>query len=241
MSLSSSRKDIPVCPICFSSNLREFNGRPNASCGGCGSMERGRLLWMVLSRLGLLRRGSKVLNMAPEPFMLSHGRRILGESYTPADYSPEFFANRGIEVRKLDLCQANYEFPDESFDVVIHNHVLEHVCCHVPDVIKRVERLIRMGGYHIFSIPIMRGRKNEEDLSSDLSDQDRKRRFGQEDHVRVFGTDFQDTFSEAGISHRLMDLSTLVSSDELTKWGVPETVFSSPSGHTVFAYQRLDS
>jgi len=226
----------PICPICFSSDLREFNTRPKAACRGCGSLERGRLAWMLMSRLGILRRGAHFLNLAPEPFMLRYASRIIGEGYTPVDFSPELFRNSPVPLTRFDLCAPPDDFEEASFDVVMHNHVLEHVRCDVAGAVANVERLLKPGGYHVFSIPIFMNRDSSEDLSFDLSHEERKRRFGQEDHVRLFGRDFVETFKAMGLWDRLIDLSALASTEELVRWGVPGDAFTHFGGHTIFAY-----
>lgn len=227
-----------VCPICYAQDLQTFNTRPFARCSGCGSMERGRLAWVVLSRLGCLRRGANVLNFAPEPFMLTHGRRIIGQGYDCTDYSPEQYGAKASLVRRLDLCRDLANQNQAFYDAVVHNHVLEHVPCHAPTVLRGIDNLIRPGGWHIFSIPIFPNRSSDEDFSPSLSDEERVRRFGQKDHVRVFGRDFMALMIESGLVERLLDLSSLVSSEELARWAIPQEAISGASPHRVFAAQR---
>ena len=169
--------------------------------------------------------------------MLRHARNIIGDGYVAADYSPENFNNAQVKIQKLDLCASEVPFNKKTFDVVMHNHVLEHVRCDVASVIRRLNSLIKPGGLHVFSIPISPGRESEEDLSFDLSDEERKQRFGQEDHVRVFGRDYEETFRHGGLAEGLIDLSTLVSAQELEIWGVPQHATTKPSGHRVFAWR----
>ncbi|MEQ9507126.1 MAG: class I SAM-dependent methyltransferase [Hyphomonas sp.] len=226
-----------VCPICFSTSLSEFNTRPHAYCAKCGSLERGRLVWMVASRLGLLRPGVNFLNLAPEPFMLSYGRRIIGESLVAGDFSPQNFNASAGPIIRVDLCEDRLPFDDNSLDVIMHNHVLEHVCCSVPQVIQKLNRLLKPGGYHLISIPLFPGRKSEEDLS-EISPDEKKRRFGQNDHVRLFGDDFMEFFRAGGIATGLLDLQGLFFPHELETWGIPAETLARPSGHTIFAWRK---
>lgn len=75
---------------------------------------------------------------------------IDGLSYS--EYGP-----RAINVRDEDL--QNLTYGDESFDVVLTSDTFEHV----PDYIKafhEVYRVLRPGGYHIFTVPVIFSRKN---------------------------------------------------------------------------------
>jgi hypothetical protein len=223
-----------ICPVCFSDRFEDFNGRTAARCSGCGSLERGRLAWMTLSRLGLLRPGVRFLNLAPEPFMLTHGRRIIGDSYVAADYDPDSFpAAWRRSIVPVDVCQDRLPFERGSFEVVMHSHVLEHVMCSVAEVVTRIDSLLADGGWHVCAIPISAG-SSEEDLSV-RSPEERARRFGQHDHVRRFGADFKDVL---GVESDFLKLGVLFDAHELETWRVPPTVLTTSSGHSVLAWRR---
>lgn len=227
-----------VCPICYSTTFRDFNKREKACCAGCGAMERGRLAWVTLSRLGRLRFGVRFLNFAPEGFMLNIGSRIIGPNYEAADFSPELFGASAGRISKIDMCNDLGSLDQRSYDVVMHNHVLEHVPCHVPNVINQLNNLLKPGGLHVFSIPIFPNRSNEEDLSPELTSAERTRRFGQEDHMRLFGRDFMDVLEEAGIASSLMDISQIATEHELNIWRIPLDAVQGASPHRVFVWQK---
>ena len=112
------------------SDISEFLRRLNSVgsnvercwCPRCGSTDRERHLLLFLDRLRVLNsiRGGSVLHMSPEPqlggFICSFGLK----SYVKGDLSPQ-----NKSVMKIDLQQIN--FPDETFDLAISNHMLEHV------------------------------------------------------------------------------------------------------------------
>lgn len=227
-----------VCPICFSNDLVDFNTRPKARCQNCGSMERGRLAWIVLARLGCLQPGTKFLNFAPEPFMLTIGQRIIGDNYQGADFAPELFRDHASSLIKLDMCKDLETLGQDTYDVIMHNHVLEHLPCDVTETLLRLNAILRPGGWHIFSIPIFANRASEEDLSPYLSPDERTRRFGQNDHMRVFGRDFHKPFRNAGMIDGLYDLRQIITEDELVKLSIPSSALSEPSPHRVFAWKK---
>lgn len=57
------------------------------------------------------------------------------------------------------LCEnlEDLSFPDETFDLVITQDVLEHVAC--PEkAFSEIHRVLKPGGYHIFTVPFHEGR-----------------------------------------------------------------------------------
>ena len=58
---------------------------------------------------------------------------------------------KGIEAYQGDLNQ-KFPFYDESFDVVLANHVIEHLC-HTDLFLKEVYRVLKVGGYTIIATP----------------------------------------------------------------------------------------
>lgn len=179
------------CPICNTDEFIDFNGRANARCKNCGAMERTRHMFLLLNRMGLLRANMSVLHFAPEPGMF---RRLsqLCAVYKPMDYNPAQYAKWSPEVCFADLCDVDGTV-DGTYDLIIHNHVLEHVPCSVSEVLAKLKARLNPGGRMLFSVPIRRRVASAEDLDPSLSHAERHARFGQWDHMRVFGD--QDVFS----------------------------------------------
>ncbi len=223
------------CPICGSTEFRDFRGRVNAQCAGCGSLERGRLVWMILQKDGLPRAGMRVLHIAPEPALMEKFSEICGSGYYPCDFEPRRFAYKGIPVFPFDMCRDPSQFPERSFDLIVHNHVLEHIRCEVGAVVTRLTELLKPGGCHVFTVPF-RGRYTQEDLSDDLTDDDRVRLFAQADHMRIFGTtDFPEHLRD--LDRRWdapVDLSTMFSEDDLRDASLPTDLMVRVSGTSVF-------
>ena len=175
------------CPICQATDpFVPFNGRALARCRNCLCVERNRLMWLALERLGLPREDLRILHFAPELGIAARLAAVCGDGYVACDISPERYKSKHYTVTACDLCTDLVGFKDASFDVILHNHVLEHLACDVSGVLVELERILAPGGIHMFSVPI-RGDYTTEDISPLLSGEERKQRFGQEDHMRLFG------------------------------------------------------
>lgn len=228
-----------VCPICHGTQFEDFNGRQNARCSSCRGVERNRLMWMVLDRLGAFEPKKRVLHLAPELGLARKFLDLSGEDYHATDIDPDRYKSSFVKVRKLDLCTDLASIPDASFDLIVQSHVLEHVPCSVEDVLRQLDRILAPGGMHFLSVPV-RGETTSEDLSPDLPAADRLRRFGQEDHMRLFGTaDLRALLTRVwGSGQHLIEPIRLFARDDLRTAAIPTVAWQGVSGHSIFHYRK---
>ncbi|WMI64319.1 methyltransferase domain-containing protein [Aestuariibaculum sp. YM273] len=156
------------------------------------SLERHRLLWLYLNKeTNFFTENLKVLHFAPEQCFLKRFRRLKNLNYTTTDLlSP-------IADVKADIC--DLPFQHNEFDVILCNHVLEHI----PDDTKAMQELYRVmkpGGWGIFQIPqdLSREVTFEDDTITDKKE--RAKIFGQYDHVRVYGRDYFNKLRSIGFT-----------------------------------------
>lgn len=99
---------------------------------------------------------------------------------------------------KMDIHQM--PFADRSFDVVLCNHVLEHVDNDIR-AMEEIHRVLKPGGFAILQVPFFppMPEKTIEDPSI-KSPREREIHFGQDDHVRKFGKDYADRINRSGLT-----------------------------------------
>ena len=158
-------------------------------CPVCGALPRHRILalWSDEHRDKLQK--SKILYFAAERSMMRWMKKNSVTCITADLYSK---ADLNMDIQDTGL-------PGESFDVVICNHVLEHVD-DFRKALGELNRILRIGGILICSFPMdPKVELLDEDLDID-TDEGRRKRFGQYDHKRVFGMKADKLLSEAGFS-----------------------------------------
>ena len=154
------------------------------------SLERHRLLWLFLkTETDFFTSPLKVLHFAPEQAFYERFRKLENLEYTTTDL------NSPLADVKADIC--NLPFSEDTFDVILCNHVLEHI----PNDTKAMEELYRVlkpGGWGIFQIPqdLTRTQTFEDDSITDKTE--RAKIFGQYDHVRIYGRDYFNKLRSIG-------------------------------------------
>ena len=106
-----------------------------------------------------------------------------------------------------------------SIDVVICNHLLEHV---VNDRIALAElyRILKPGGWGIMLVPEDRSRATTFEDDTITAPKERTRLFGQYDHRRVYGRDYDQRLAEAGFVVERIAVSDLLSPEECRRHAV---------------------
>lgn len=227
------------CPVCAGTELADFRRRARSRCAGCGALERTRVIWMALGATGLLRDGVRIAHFAPELCLVERLAPRHGALYRPFDIDPGRYANPHCRVEPMDLCTGLAGLPEDSFDLILHNHVLEHVPCRVETVLAGLDRILAPGGTHLFSVPFD-GARTREDLNRALTGPERERLFLQHDHMRMFGReDFPALLRRLWGSERVMlDLAAYFTVDDLAAAAIRPKLLSQIRGSTMFARQR---
>jgi SAM-dependent methyltransferase len=140
---------------------------------------------LVKQQPGLIR--GRVIHFAPER-NVADLIRPLADQYQSAD-----LFMRGCD---LVLNLEHMELPDESVDVFIASHVLEHV--DDRKALAELFRCLRPGGLAVIMVPIVEGWNQSYENDRVTTERDRELHFGQIDHVRYYGRDIRDRIRDAG-------------------------------------------
>lgn len=186
--------------------------RPNVLAPGTLSLERHRLLWLYLkNETDFFTAPKKVLHFAPEQAFYKIFRNLKNLDYTTTDL------NSPLANVKADIC--NLPFEDNSYDVILCNHVLEHI----PDDTKAMQELYRVlkpGGMAILQIPQDLHRETTFEDNSITDPKERAAIFGQYDHVRVYGRDYFDKLRSIGFTVKEEDYTRKLGDELVSKYAL---------------------
>lgn len=189
------------CPCC-KGEFHEFlpygvKQRLNALCPKCGSLERHRLLWLYLKKkTNLFEAKLHLLHFAPERIFQEVFESAHNLNYISADlYSPK-------AMFKMDI--TNIKFDNDWFDVIICNHVLEHVEDD-QKAMGELYRVLKKGGWGIIQSPVDYNREYTYEDKNVILPEERERLFGQRDHVRVYGKDYMKKLKKVGFHVKVKD------------------------------------
>ncbi len=229
-----------ACNVCGCDDFLDFNSRPRIRCASCGSFERSRLLWLFLGKFGSLAPGVRVLHVAPERCIYEKILDIVGsDNYHVRDINPAAYGF-AKNISRIDLCDLD-DLPGDYYDVIVHSHVLEHVCCNIAHPLFHLHRALKPSGRHFFLVPFMAGKYDES--FQEIGDSERVRRFGQNDHVRRFGR--EDIGAHLGALVRLEGGGTREAADAfppelLRACNIPGDALQSFTPHTVLHLRKND-
>ncbi|NQY06495.1 MAG: class I SAM-dependent methyltransferase [Flavobacteriaceae bacterium] len=210
-----------TCPIClYSSNSFAYvgfdfpvlktkhiigAGRRQARCYSCRSIDRERLVYTYLKyEEKIFADNSKsILHFAPEEtistsfFDYNFKDYVCGDLFTEGYEYPPHVQNMNV---------LNIPYPDDYFDLVICNHILEHVEQDI-DAMKEIRRVLKPGGKAILQVPIAKYIHKTYEDPTITSRADRERYFGQYDHVRIYGQDYVERIASSGLKVNRINIS----------------------------------
>nr|WP_297912193.1 class I SAM-dependent methyltransferase [uncultured Allomuricauda sp.] len=186
------------------------NPRDNVLSPSTLSLERHRLLWVYLKReTPFFTKSLKLLHFAPEQAFHNRFRKLENITYTTTDL------NSPLAEVKADIC--NLPFSSDTYDVILCNHVLEHI----PDdakAMKELYRVMKPGGWGVFQIPQDLSREKTFEDNSITDKKQRAQIFGQYDHVRIYGKDYFDKLKSVGFLVEEVDYTSQLPQHEVEKF-----------------------
>lgn len=202
------RGDSFFCPICNSFMLKFKSG----NCPFCGSGLRHRVLWLFLSRkTDFFNADLSVLHFAPEHCFYKFMKKLPNIRYLTADLSSP------RAMVKMDI--SDIHFPDNSYDVILSSHVLEHVDNDLK-AMKELHRVQKDNGWSIHSVPIDYSRYSTFENPLIISSNERFKIFGHFDHRRIYGRDYSERLESAGFKVTIFKTSDFCNENEIRNMGL---------------------
>ena len=177
--------------------------RPNALAPHSLSLERHRAVWAFLQRkTSFFEAPLRMLHLAPEYCYLTRFKNQTNLDYVTADLNSPW-ADHHFDCHDIP-------FEDESFDVVMANHLLEHV---EDDrkVLREFHRVMKRGGWGVLQVPINYNEENTAEDPNVTDPMERERLYWQQDHVRLYGhKDYPARLREAGFDVEEVDMMEML-------------------------------
>lgn len=199
-------------PVLNTYNVIGGKRRENNKCPICRSNDRERLLYFYYQNIMMpsLKNGTTLLHIAPEFNFANTLKSNKNIVYTSGDKYEKGYEN-SYKAEYIDICDT--KLPEHSFDYIICNHVLEHVVSYQM-ALAEIKRILKPGGKAILQVPIGKLLKVTIEDTTLTSEKEREERFGQYDHVRLFGQDYSKILKEAGFSVREFKSGELCNNQE---------------------------
>jgi len=152
----------------------------NILCPHCLSNSRERLvIAMLRARIDISKK--RILHLSPEKNIFD----ILKDkaTVTTADLHPGFYKSIDKNIKEENATALSFE--NESLDLVIANHIMEHI----PDdekAMKEIYRVLKPGGNLIMQVPYSETISNTIEELSINNPEKQSALFGQKDHFRIY-------------------------------------------------------
>jgi SAM-dependent methyltransferase len=217
-----SRVQIIYCPICIKFKKTFYTGLfPWISlvCSGCLSISRHRLIINYLKNNNNLNR-KKIIHFAPE-LSLS---KYINENYKIQKYDKvDLIPNKEITHINIENISKSYYY---NYDVVICNHVLEHV--NFIKAISNLKKLVKKNGEILLTFPIVDSWEKNYINKKIKNHYDRTLHFKQFDHLQLFGREIERHLADKNFSCT----KYIASGKESVKFGLIQ-------GETLFILKKI--
>lgn len=223
------------CNLCGCERFVDMPKRPKVRCADCGSLERTRVAALYLAGADRPAQEASILHFAPERGLSRLLRPIGGANYRALDIDPDRYPDLGVE--RFDLCADVFGLPEQSVDLIVHNHVIEHLECNYTAVLTRLVKALKPEGIMVFSMPILPGDFSDEIVAA--SDQVKLERFGESLHMRRFGAAvLQQTLGMVFDIPTEYDLTAGFDEAQLAEANIPPHHWRAYTGASVFRVNR---
>jgi SAM-dependent methyltransferase len=186
----------------------------HVECPACGASDRERHLLLYMEETGIFHaiNGQTVVHFAPERAIARHILQSGPARYVRCDLFPS-----DSHVEQVDMLAM--PFDDASVDLLIANHVLEHVADDLR-ALDEVRRILKPGGRAILQTPYSTKLSVTWSDSGITDDEARLHAYGQEDHVRLYASDIFMRLSSSGLQSCIKKHNELLQHFDAITYGV---------------------
>ena len=204
-----------ICLICSAKSKKfipiSFYNIDDKICASCGALSRSRALGVYVKK-NFKDQSQKILDFSPHRSLNDFFKSIF-ENYTSSDFENQFYAQKSYDITQINEA-------DQSFDLIICFHVLEHIL-EDKKAIKELNRVLKSDGHLLIQVPLKKGGTYQD--NSIISKEGRLKAFGQEDHVRIYGEDnLTLILNESGFTANPIDIVKEYNREEKKLYGFSE-------------------
>lgn len=187
----------------------------NFGCPFCSAHDRERHLYMFFDKIKLWEKlpNYHILHFAPERNLSQKINLLNPIEYIQGDLYPKLES-----VRKINATDIPYNI--DTFDLVICNHVLEHI----PDylkAIKEIYRVIKPNGVAILQTPYSKILSHNFEDENINTDEQRLFFYGERDHFRIFSEKhFFNDLKEVGFNLNILKSSDFFDDETSYYFGI---------------------
>jgi predicted SAM-dependent methyltransferase len=163
-------------------------------CPVCKSTYRHRMVWLYLQELKIWHHKMSVLHIAPEEMISRMLGRLKQLNYIAGDTDPDRYRHFTDAIR-IDITQLS--FAEATFDIIICNHVLEHIADD-RSAMNEIHRVLKPEGFALLQVPLSEMLEKTYENAEIRTEGERLIHFGQKDHVRIYGKDYRQRLRDAG-------------------------------------------
>ncbi len=181
--------------------------RRYGGCWSCNSKDRERLIYLYLkNHYNISERANKltVLHIAPEKILSQALMLLKIKSYLCGDKFEQGYLYPE-NVQQMDIL--HLPFKDNSLDLVIANHVLEHIL-EDEKALNEIYRVLVPDGQAILQVLISQSLSETLEIEN-LPTCQQELIYGQYDHVRLYGQDYSERLAESGFTVEKINISNL--------------------------------
>lgn len=176
----------------------------NIFCPNCMSTARERLIIGIIKDEYALT-GKKILHLSPEKNIYNLIRKEA--EVVTADMEPGFYKKIHMDIQQEDITRLSFD--NHSFDMVIGNHIMEHIPSD-KQAMRELFRVLKPGGLAILQIPFSGKNTSTIETPSINDPKQQSKLYGQKDHVRIYVLkDYVERLRSAGFKIAIRPYSQL--------------------------------